>query len=282
MADIIMGNTELVATKMDLIASIVQKELAFQAKLVPTITDYSFLVGKGAKSLSLPLATSFTAVDRASGVCGDATALTFSAEQMLLNHCAYVSWIVDSCDEIQSTVNVQAELAKRAATAHGRKVDSEVLAELEAVAQPTATAGAITKDIILEMRKVLVGRFADLNALTLLVGPDSECVMLGIADFVRADAYGSSAIPSGSLGRIYGMNVVVHPAIGLNTYYIYEKGAAAIAFQKSPTLASQKEICYGTGAERWAMDQMYGIKGLQLAQAGAGAGISALAVKDAN
>lgn len=282
MADVIHGNVELASTKMDLIASIVQKELAFQAKLIPTVTDYSFLVGKGAKSLSLPLATSFTATDRASAVCGDATALTFSAEQMLLNHCAYVSWIVDSCDEIQSTVNVQAELAKRAASAHGRKVDTEIIAELELVGQATTTAGNISKEIVLEMREVLCKRFADMNMLTLLVGCDSEKILLGLADFVRPDAYGSAIVPSGVLGKIYGANVVVHPGLAAGQFFMYEQGAAAIAFQQAPKLANQKEICYGSGAERWVMDALYGIKGLGIAQAGAGAGISALAVKDNN
>ena len=282
MADAIHGDTELGATKMDLIAAVVQKELAFQAKLLPTITDFSFLVGKGAQSLKLPLSESFTATDRASGTAGDATVLAFSGDIMLLDHCSFVSWIVDSCDEIQSTVNVQAELAKRASSAQGRKVDGDIITALELVGETTTTAGAITKDIVLEMREALCGRDADMNMLTLAIGCDQEKVLLGIGDFVRPDAYGSAIVPSGVIGKLYGVNVIVHNGLGALQYFMYAKSGMAVAFQQAPKLASQKEIQFGSGAERWVLDQLYGVKGLQIEQNGAAAGESALVVKDNN
>ena len=72
MADVITGNTQVGPTKQDLVAAIVQKELAFQAKLVPTISNWSALAVKGAKSINIPRAASFTVTNRASGAAGDA------------------------------------------------------------------------------------------------------------------------------------------------------------------------------------------------------------------
>ena len=45
----VTGNTQLGATKQELIAALVQKELKFQAKLVGTVTDVSPFAVKGSK-----------------------------------------------------------------------------------------------------------------------------------------------------------------------------------------------------------------------------------------
>lgn len=282
MADAIIGNTQLGATKQDIIAAIVQKELKFQAKLLPTILDVSAFAIKGSKSISFPKFTSFTAIDRASGVAGDATALTSSVDQLSLDINAYVAWLVDSMDEVQSSVQVQALLAERAASALGRFVDEKIIAELENVAVATTTAGDITRDIVLDMREALLSRFADPNMLTLAIGVDQEKAMLKIDSFTRADIYGSSNIPSGMIGKVYGVPVMVHPGLSAQTFYMYEKSGCCIGFQSGPNMSEQPANEYGANSKRAAMDQLYGVKGLQIAQAGVAAGKSALVVKDNN
>ena len=102
MADLITGDTQLAATKQAVIAAVVAKELAFQAKLAPFFTDYSSWAVKGAKSVSVPKAGSLTAVDRATGVQGDASVLTFTADLIPLDRNMYVAWIIDSSDEVSS------------------------------------------------------------------------------------------------------------------------------------------------------------------------------------
>lgn len=262
MADAITGNTELVATKQDLVASLVQRELAAAAKLLPTVTDLSQFAVKGAKQVKVPRLDSFTAVDRASGVACDATVLTAATDDIDLDQCLCVSWIIDSCDEIQSNINSQLEFAKRAATAHGRAVDSLIIADLETTAL-TATAGAISRDIVLEMREGLLTANADANNLWLALGPDQESEMLKIAEFTRADIYGTSNIPDGMIGRVYGVNVMISNLIGASTFYMYDKAAAGVAFQQGPQMATQPEIQYGSGAERHVMDQLLGTSLLQ-------------------
>ena len=282
MADVITGDAQLASTKQDLIAEIVQRELQAEAKLMPTWTDVSRFAVKGAQSISFPKLDSFSVINRASGVAGDAAALTASVDKLDLDQRAYVAWLVDCNDEVQTTIDAQLEFARRAATAHGRNFDQVGIAELEAAGVATTTIGDISKDVILEMREGLCSRNADLNRLWLAVGCDSESLLLKEADFVRADAYGSSSIPTGVIGRLYGVNVVVSNLIGASTYYMYEQGSVAFGFQKGPNMSEQMANEYGSQSKRFAMDQLFGMQALQLGQAGVGATESALIVKDGN
>lgn len=279
MADVITGNTQLSATKNDLITSLVQKELKFRAKLLATVTDLSSYAGKGMKSISFPKLSSFTVENRASAAPGEIQALSATTDKLDLNLNAYVSWLVDSSDEIQSSIDVQIENALRAASAHGRYVDEQIISVLENGAGLDIGTAPITSDLILDAREQLVESFADPSACVMLVGPDQEKVMLKIADFVRADYYGSSNIPSGEIGRVWGMPVIVHQGVAAGKAYFYSKDAVGIAFQKAPSMAEQPEIAYGTNAKRVAIDQLFGVKALQTGELGAASGKSPLIVK---
>ena len=137
----------------------------------------------------------------------------------------------------------------------------------------TTTVGAISKDVVLEMRESLLSSEANPDALTLLVGPDSERALLNIAEFIRADHYGSSAIPSGKLGSLYGVDVKMSTQIAASTFYMYDKDGYAFAFQKGLAMGSRPAPEYGSTAELKVMDAKYGVGKLQN---------GALLLKDAN
>ena len=270
MADTITGNTQLTATKNDLIIALVQRELKFAAKLMPYTTDYSAYVGKGMKSVKVPKLTSFTAVNRTTATPGDATALTTSTDTIDLDQRVFVSWLVDSSDEIQSSIDVQMENAKRAATAHARYIDTYLISILEASAGfDQGAATTITRDIILDMREYLLATgFALRENLVLAVPPAQEKAMLKIDEFTRGDAYGSSNIPSGIIGQVFGVPVLVHAGLSSTVAYMWDKNAIGVAFQKQPKLQSQPEIQYGTDSERVVMDQLFGAEALQQGEGG--------------
>jgi len=282
MADAITGNTELSATKQDVIAAIVQKELKFAAKLVPFVTDLSVYAGKGAKSVKVPKLTSFTVVDRASGAAGDATTLTSSVDTIDLDQNAYVAWIVDSMDEVQTMIDAQIENARRAASAHGRYVDTAIITKAEAVAVATTTAGNISRNIVLEMREAILKRDGDLGMCLFAISPAQETAMLKVDEFTRADIYGSAVVPNGVIGRVYGIPVIVHNGLADAQFFLWEKSGLGIAFQRAPNMSSQPANEYGTSAQRVAMDQLFGVGGLHIAEHGVAAGLSALVVKDNN
>jgi hypothetical protein len=283
MSDVITGNTQLGSTKQDLIAAIVQRELAASAMFLPTITDLSMFAVKGAKSISFPKAGSFTVENRASGATGNAQTTAFTTDQMLLNVNAYVSWLVDSTDAYQSNIDVLAEYIKRASSAHARYVDSKIITELEAIAfnSPASTAGSspISDVNILSMRKQLFQENADRNNCFMALSVDQEAVMLGIDKFVRYDALGVSKIPEGAIGKIYGIPVFVSNLLETGQVLMWDKASLGVAFQKGANYAEQQKIEYGTNSKLCAVDQLFGVKGLQIAAEGVASGKSPLVVK---
>ena len=61
-----------------------------------------------------------------------------------------------------------------------------------------------------------------------------------------------------------------------------EKSGLAIGFQAAPNMSSQPANEFGTTAVREAMDQLFGLVGLQLGEKAVGATLSALVIKDNN
>jgi hypothetical protein len=281
MSDVVSGNTELGATKQELIASLVQKELAFQAKLVPTVTDFSSFAVPGAKSISFPRLTSFTVINRDEAVAGPASALTATLDTMLLDKNAYVAYVIDSMTALQSNIAAQLEYARFAAAAHARYVDNQIIDVLRnayASAEVTGTDGDLTHARILSMREKILKADGDLSRTTLIVSPKQEAAILNLAEYKNADAFGQATLPSGNVPSILGMRVVVHNGLEDKEAYVYDAGGLAIGFQKQPSMSEQLDNQYGTGAVRVAIDQLFGVKAMQTALKGASAGKSPLII----
>jgi hypothetical protein len=270
----VTGNTELAPTKQDLIAAAVQRELRERSFLTQHVTDVSGFAGKGMKSISFPRLSSFSVQLRASAAAGNLQALSASVDTLDLNLPAYVSWLLDSNDDIQSTIDYQVEAAMFAARAHGRFVDDEIVKEALTVASLSvngATPADIDRDAILEMRRYLIENNADMSQVVLVVPPSQEEALLKVNQFTAAEVYGSAVIPSGVIGRVYGIPVLIHNSSELDDAdenfqqaVMFDKSGLAIGFQRSPNFDEQKAIEYGTGAMRQALDQLLGIKGMQL------------------
>jgi hypothetical protein len=275
MPDAITGNTQMVATKQDLIAAVVQKELKHRAILAPFFMDLSSLAVKGAKTVSIPKMTSFTAIDRASGVAGDSTVLTAAVDQMALEWNAYVAWLIDESDAVQSSIDWELMTVTRAASAHSRFFESKLIAAAFASGK-LLTAGAISRDKILEGREYLRKNEADLSQVILAVAPDQETALLKIDEFTRADIYGSAVVPNGVAGRLYGMPVVIHSGLADGQYFLAEREGLAYAFQSGPNYSEQGANEFGALSRRRAMDQLFGVKALQIDQGIATGGKSAL------
>lgn len=279
MPDVITGNTQVGPTKAEMIAAIAQKELKFAASLLPYVTDVSQFAVKGMKQISFPKLSSFTVQKRPSGVAGDIQALTAGKDTMDLDETAYIAWLVDANDAIQSSLDWELESVRRAAAAHGRGVDLDIITELKAVAGLTLAAGVITRDKVLDAREFLKKNDANMNQVVLAVSPNQESEMLKIAEFSSAEVYGQAVIPSGVIGRVFGVPVITHNGLADGEILMWEKEGAAIGFQRQPAIDEQKAIQYGTGAMLKAMDQLYGVKGLQLGEKGLLATQSPLVVK---
>lgn len=279
MADVITGNTELGATKQDLIAALVQRELAFKAKLVPVITDVSMFAVPGAKSISFPKLTGFTVVDRSEGSQGDASALTATVDTMNLDFNAYVAYIIDAMTKKQANINAELEFAKRAAAAHGRYVDSQIIAALLAGAAHFQNVGAdvdVTYANLVDMQYRYLNAEGLLEEGTWLVSVSQNKAILGLTEFKDTSAFGEMVIRDGFVKQILGMPVVIHSGLASKELYLVGKEGLAIGFQSAPAMDEQKANEYGVGASRVAVDQLFGLKALHTGEKGAAAGKSPL------
>ena len=281
MADAIMGNTELGTTKQDLITSLVQKELAHKAVLGSFFTNVSVYAVPGSKTISFPKMTSFTVTNRAEGTKGEATALTASLDTMLLDQNAYVSWIIDAMTKAQANIPAELESAKRAASAQARYFEQALISKVRSVCSSFQNVGAdadATYANTLSMVQKIEEAHQSASDCVFIASPKQKAALLALDEFKRADIYGAANIPSGTIGFIHGAPVVVHSGLAQKELFLAHKEAIAYGFQKAPAYGEQAAIEYGVGAMRAAVDQLFGVMGLQIAQAGAAAGKSPLVV----
>lgn len=280
--DLVHGNTELGLTKADIITAMVQKELAFRAKLRALITDVSQYAEKGAKTISFPKLGSFVPQKRVEGQKGTSTVIGSTLDTMPLSENAYISWIVDSKTSIQNKIKVEAELAIRAAAAHGRGVDLDIIAYCEAAAGLSvnaATPAAPTRDDILDMISFIEGNDGDLDLCSFWVSTDSRKSLLKIDEFSKNDVFGRPVIYTGQIGQLYGVPVIAHNGLGSNQILLVEKSAMAIGFQSGPAMDEQGANEYGVGAKRAAMDMLYGLMASQQGEKSVGTGKTPLIAK---
>lgn len=279
MADVITGNTELGASKQALIAALVQRELAFNAKLLPYFTDVSAFAIPGSKSISFPKLTSFTVVNRTEGSAGDASALTATVDTMDLNINAYIAYVIDSTTKLQSNIQAEMEYAKRAATAHGRYVDSQIITALAAGAASFVNVGAdadVTYANLVDMQEDYLIADGLMEQGAWLLSVQQNKAILSLSEFKDTSAFGEMAIRDGVVKQILGMPVVIHNGLAGKQLFLVSKESLAVGFQKAPAMSEQEDNRYGVGAVRAAIDQLFGIKALQTGLKGAAAGKSPL------
>jgi hypothetical protein len=261
----VTGNTQLGPTKQELIAAAVQRELKYAAVLSSYVSDVSQFAVKGAKSISFPKLASFTVQNRASATAGNIQTLVSATDKLDLDVNAYVSWLIDASDEIQSSISAKIEFSIRAAASHGRYVDEKILEEIKASFGFVATETAL-RDKILEVRAWIKRNEGILEQSVYAVSPEMEAELLQVAEFSQAQVYGQAVIPQGVIGRIYGMPVLVHSGLLADESFIWTRDAVALGFQAAPNYAAQPAIEYGTNSVREAMDQLFGVKALQIDQ----------------
>lgn len=273
-----IGNTEMAPTKMDLIVEVAQRELKAQAQLASFFSDKSAFAVKGTKSVSFPKLSSFTAQDRSSGSAGTEQVVSATVDTLSLNKNKQVLWVIDPSDEIQSTLSWELETVKLAAGAHGRRFDRDLVEAALTARTEVTTTGNITRDLVLEMIEYLSKNFANKNQVALFISPAQRTAMLKISEFTQAQIYGNAVIPTGTIGSVYGVPVVEAPILNDAEFFMAEKEGLAFALQRAPAYDEQKAIEYGAGAMKRTLDQLYGVKALQIAAGTAAAGKSALII----
>ena len=269
MADQITDISEVSVTRMDFIVETAQRELAAAAKMLPLISNVSEFALPGRKSISFPKLGSFAVQKLAENQRADAQALTATEDKLELDQLATVQWIIKKQAELQSQLSFEQAYISRASSAHGRQLDKDILDELipGAAGSVTYNAGAI-EDNILEIVQNLDEQFAPEEGRFVVFRPAQKKLLLGVANFVQADRYGSNVpLVSGELGQAYGLRFISSAIISDNfidgVMVGFHREALAVGFQMDPTFGEQPAIEYGVGSMRQGLDQLYGVKIMQ-------------------
>ena len=265
MADVITGDSSVANTKMEYIAAIVQRELAASAQLLPTVTNVSQFAEKGRDQISFPKLGSFSVTKKVSGTPVDAATLADSVDTLDLDQHAVVQWLIEKKASRQTVLNLEAEYSARAASAHGRQVDTDIISAMSTganAANNVTFASAITRDNILNMQLKLDDQNVPFAGRVLCINPQEYRDMLDIPDFTKANEVGVGApIFSGEIGQIFGVRVIRTTLQTANEALMYHPEALAFGFQIDPSFDSDKDLA--NLATRYSLDQLYGLKVLQ-------------------
>lgn len=268
MGDTVTGSSATSGISQDAIATLVQRNLFAKSALLRTVWDLSPLAMPGDKSVKIPTASNFSVTKKASGTPVEATALTYGGDTIDFDQHAVVQFLIEKRASIQSRLQLAQINIMRAIEAHAKQVDVDIHAALIAGVSTTspdhviAFAGSgIAAVDILEARRLLDVQEWPAEGRTIAINPNEEKALLQIDGFVRADAYGNSAIPSGKLGTLYGAEVVKTTVVTSGRPLVYHKEALAIAFQADPELDSDKDL--PNVATRYSLDQLYGLEVLR-------------------
>jgi hypothetical protein len=201
---------------------------------------------------------------------------------MDLNFNAYISYGIDAFTAKQAGIESEMASLKLAAAAMGRYIDTQIIVKLAALAASFINVGAdvdVTYANLLTLRKAVLKADGVLANTIIVASPAQEAVLMSLAEFKDASAYGANAVvPNGVIGKILGMPIYVHNGLADKQLFMYEKSGVALGVQKEVQVGKQSFIELGVGAEKVALDCYFGLVGQQLGLKGAGATKSPLVV----
>jgi hypothetical protein len=221
MSDALLGLTEVTAASNARIASIVQSYLVQSAKILPNLTDYSFLVQKGDKSVALPRSGGFTVAQKTENLAIDAQTVTYASDAIVFGEPYAAQMLIEDTANQQAAMDLVSDVLLKAGKDMALKLDTVAIAAMVAGASTTGpdhqlvfvdtSTDVIAKADVLAARKLLSDQNIDPTECFIGIGPEKEAEILNIVDFITASTYGAGApLASGQIGSIYGSRVILH------------------------------------------------------------------------
>lgn len=269
MADTLMGVTETSAAGVDQISSMVQMYLQQESKMIPLVQNFSGLVNKGDKSVNIPRSGGFTVSAKGENTAADAQDITYAVDSIALDQHRQVQFLIEDIANEQAVPAIVEDALRKAAKDMARDVDQIIINELELASasapdhrlayanNPTDT---IQETDILGARKLLIEQYINPQECFMGIAPDQEEAMLKLTNFIDASKFGNETIPSGVIGRVFGLNVVVHNDFESLKTMIWHPTALGYAAQFGPRVQSDYDLA--NLGWRYSIDQLFGVKHL--------------------
>lgn len=262
MSDVLTGLTEITNASNAQISSIVQSYLIQNAKVLPNLTDYSFLVQKGSKSVAIPRSSGFTVETKVENTALSAQALTYASDAIVFGEPYAVQFLLEDTASQQAAMDLASDAMLKASKDLALKLDTVAIAAMIAGASASAPDHKINfidtaTDVlalgdILAARKLLADQNIDPTECIIGIGPEKEAELLNIQGYIaNASAYGVGApLASGIVGSVYGGKIMIHTgftdhmvvwhpsAVG----YAYAYGVKVESIRDLPNLATRYSL----------------------------------------
>lgn len=268
MADADMGVTETSASGQAVVAAMVQQQLIAKAKLMFTVMDESARAVKGAKSVSFPRTGALTPVAKAENTASESIALTYAVDTLNLDQHYQTFVRLEDIADVQSVLNVEADIVERAGAGMAKLMDSYIYDTLVAGASASApdhiidqfgSGGTLTLAKILTARKLLDDQDVPEGDRFLVINPEQESELLALSAFIDASQYGGrEPLLNGEIGRVYGFSVIKTTVCAANVALYYHRSACAFARQIEPKWEMDRNL--SKLANEYSLSALYGAK----------------------
>ena len=263
----ISGLTEVDAFIPEIWSEAVFGYLERSLKFRDKVDDFSSLVQNSGDRVHVPTISEVSVQDKSENGVVQYDATTESKVTLVVDQHKYASKMFEDIGMIQANGNLMSKYAEALGYALARQIDLSISGMITAGISTGATLGTddTLTDAEMETALASLGE-ADLDYrdgnLTFMVNPTLYADMLNNPKFVRYDALGTSNIPSGRLGEIYGIPVEMTNSLSTGgtavSGVIFHKSAGAVAFQQGVRSQAQYDIDYL--ATKVVFDCVYGQK----------------------
>lgn len=274
---------DIADVRESLVAEVVQRELAAAAKLGGLFQDYSALATPGAFEVKIPRSDSFAVQTRdlTTPTAASAQNLTFAFDQILLDNSKYVYYVIPGDIQLEAKPSYELTAAERAASAHGRNMDIEMIDALWTGANSAQDVDFVSgtsdfEETVLSMiQKADEANMLDDGNRYLIIRPQERFQALRVSNFVQANRYGDRApILNGEIGQAYNVKFVIVNHVGATAattggtfgngkMVLCHKDSLGFAFHRQPTHDMDKAIEWGAGSMAHTWDVKYGLNALQ-------------------
>jgi len=267
MADALFGVTESSAAALSNVSNLIQKFLIQESKLLPLVTDYSYLATKGTNSIKVPRSGGFTVGDKSENTSVDSQIVTYASDTITLDQHRVIQFLIEKIANKQAVPAIVEDQIMKATKALALDMDNKIKTEL-ALASASAPDHEIkfndtsNNDLelvdVLEARRLLMVQNIDPRECYMGIGPDKEKDMLAISDFIHAEKYGSSeGLVNGEIGKLFGMKVVVSNVFSAEVV-TWHPSAVGYAVQQPTELDMDKDL--SNLAMRYSLDYIAGFE----------------------
>jgi len=248
------------------IAEMVQARLRKKSNLASAFMDVTSFAQPGDKSISFPRWTNQFSVQKLSGSQkGDDQEAQFALDELELSEEAHIQWLIKKFDQSRAKVQILQQAINEATDAHGASFGDDIYTALVAgIPGANKLSDGITQDGVVNLIERADEVFMPMEDRTFSVGIGAYASLLKIDGFVDSSKSNIDIVRSGQIGELYGVPVIKDYAVSKDVMLLTHRQAVAYGFGALPAIEDEKAIAYGTGSRRWVMDQLYGVKELNL------------------